>query len=279
MDGLDYKSWRDKKLENYITDIKQCFVEIANPQSLSNAEIKQIKFLSKVNNFALIQTPKTQNYEQDVLAINARLGLINNDKHYFLGERGLAHITKSSDKKQGEFIPYTDKPINWHTDGYYNNEKHRIRAFTLFCVHNADIGGENQWLDIEMLYILLREKNPELTKLLTQNNAMTIPAHIVDNKVVREESKGAIFCKDELSNSVYMRYTQRKKNIVFADGMKEAIDFLDQTLANGSPYHFKYKMQEAQGIINNNVIHTRIGFVDNPNTPRLMLRGRYFVRV
>ena len=34
----------------------------------------------------------------------------------------LSDITPSEDEAspRGEFIPYTHKPINWHTDGYYN---------------------------------------------------------------------------------------------------------------------------------------------------------------
>lgn len=275
----DYNSWSDKKLQNYITNINQCFVEIDNPQQLSNAELSQIKLLCSLNNFALIQIKKSTNYVQDVLEINKQLGLITNDKHYFLGNNNLAKITKTDNKKQGEFIPYTDKSLNWHTDGYYNDETHRVRSFTLFCAYPAQHGGENQWLDIEMLYILLKEQDPDLTRLLSQKDAMTIPAHIVEGKIVRPESQGAIFFIDKATNSLYMRYTQRKKNIIFAEGVQEAINLLDNTLATASSYHCKYKMQEAQGIINNNVIHTRSAFTHNANTPRIMLRGRYFIRV
>lgn len=275
----NYDVWRDAKIKNATTNINECFVEIRNPQFVTQNEIKHIQMLCKNNNFALIQTPQLTNYSQDILAINRQLGLVENDKHYLINNDSLARITKCDDKKNGEFIPYTDRKLNWHTDGYYNDAQHTIRSFSLFCVNQAHQGGENKWLDIEMLYILLREKNPQLTQLLSKSAAMTIPQHAQDGKVLRPESVGAIFFMDKQTDSLYMRYTQRKKNIIFDSEVLEAIEFLDETLATISPYHFEYKMQKNQGIINNNVIHTRNSFVNNEKNPRLMLRGRYFVRV
>jgi alpha-ketoglutarate-dependent taurine dioxygenase len=275
----NYPLWRDTKLQNVITDLNQYIVEIQDPIHLRTAEINKIKQLCNSNNFALIQIPKNNEYSDDVLAINTQLGLIDNDKHYFIHNDNLAHITKSNAKRQGEFIPYTDKKLNWHTDGYYNDEQHRIRSFSLFCANPAQQGGENRWLDVEMLYILLREKDPHLTQLLTLKDAMTIPAHIEDGKILRGESRGPIFFIDTHTQRLYMRYTQRKKNIAFNDEVLEAITFLDATLEETSAYHFEYKMSEGQGIINNNVIHTRNSFINDENNPRLMLRGRYFVRI
>jgi hypothetical protein len=270
-----YKNWRDEKLNNY-QNIDKCLVEINNPKSLLSSEKEKIKQLCKTNNFALIKLAKSDDYFDKVLSINKSLGLLENDKHFFLDE-ALAKITPK-DKKQGEFIPYTTRKLGWHTDGYYNSYENRIRSFTLFCENPAISGGVNQWLDIEMLYITLREKNPELTKLLTQKNAMTIPAHIENDRVIREKSTDSIFLIDELSGSLFMRYTQRKTNIEFADGLSEAINFLNENIANNS-YTHTHLMQKGEGIINNNVIHNRTNFENDENNPRVMLRGRYFVRI
>jgi hypothetical protein len=67
-------------------------------------------------------------------------------------------------KERSEFIPYTDKAIGWHTDGYYNAVDHRVRAFSLFCVLPAATGGVNQW--IESSCVLIANK----AKLLVQQS-------------------------------------------------------------------------------------------------------------
>jgi len=38
-------------------------------------------------------------------------------------------------------------------------------------------------------------------------------------------------------------------------------------------------MAQNQGIVCNNVIHKRSGFVEDKGNPRLLLRGRYFDQV
>jgi alpha-ketoglutarate-dependent taurine dioxygenase len=63
-----------------------------------------------------------------------------------------------------EFIPYTDKPIRWHTDGYYNIPERTVRGMVLHCVQSAASGGENQLLDHEIAYILLRDENPDFIR-------------------------------------------------------------------------------------------------------------------
>ena len=274
-----YPYWRDEKLKNATTNIDDCFVEIKNPQKITKNERGKIIELCKNNNFVLIQILKQNDYAQNILSINKQLGLIENDKHLYIGNDNLANISVSKNKTQNEFIPYTDKKLNWHTDGYYNDCAHRVRSFTLFCNNPAKIGGKNHWLDIEILYILLRERSPDIIKYLSLIDAMTIPAHIKDNEILRAESTNAIFLIDKKTSSLYMRYTQRKKNIIFNPLSIESINELDEVLSINSPYHFSFKMESGQGIITNNVIHTRDSFENDVNNPRSMLRGRYFARI
>jgi len=273
----DYNYWRDEKLANALTKLDNCIVEIRNPLALTTAEKNQIQRLCQHNNFALIQTQPQADYSHSIVQLNQQLGLIAPDNHLFVSNDTLAHITPTSDKQQGEFIPYTTKPIGWHTDGYYNPLEQRIRSFSLFCVNPASSGGENSWLDNDMLYILLRQQNPEAADLLTRTDAMTIPAHSENGKILRPKSVGAIFMPDH--NQLYLRYTQRKKYVQFTDEVVAAVALLDDILAKGSAYHFQHLMAKNQGIICNNVIHRRSGFVDDKSNPRLLLRGRYFVRV
>jgi alpha-ketoglutarate-dependent taurine dioxygenase len=282
LNNLDeYKRWRDGKLANASTKIESYLIEISNPFELACSEKDRIKILCQQNNFALFNIEQQNNYPQAIIAINKQLGLTDYDPHLYAQDQGLAHITQSVKKDQTEFIPYTDKAIGWHTDGYYNTIAQRIRAFSLFCVTPANRGGENQWIDQKMVYLQLRESNPDVAKALTHIHAMSIPEHVVNGVVRRKTSIGAIFFIDEPSSQLYMRYTQRKKNIKFLDSqeVKQAVTVLDAHLSVTTEYHFSHTMTANQGILCNNILHKRSGFIDNPLNPRLLLRGRYFNRL
>jgi alpha-ketoglutarate-dependent taurine dioxygenase len=274
----DYQFWRDEKLANAITDIENCLIEINNPKQLTQAEKSQIIKLCSFNNFALFAVPNQQDYSSSIVKFNQQFGLNTFDNHLYAKDKGMAHITQSDKKDQAEFIPYTNKTIGWHTDGYYNSSENRIRAFCLFCINQAKSGGENQWLDHQMAYLLLREENPDVAKALTHPQAMSIPKHIVNGKVRRETSVGAIFFVDDKTQQLYMRYTQRKKYIEFHNSqeIKQAVAILDKFLASNTPYHFAHTMKANQGLLCNNILHKRSAFIDNKDKPRLMLRGRYF---
>lgn len=282
LNNLDkYKRWRDGKLANASTKIEACLIEISNPFKLSCSEKDRIKILCQHNNFTLFNIEQQNNYPQAIIAINKQLGLTDYDPHLYAQDQGLAHITQSVKKDQAEFIPYTEKAIGWHTDGYYNTMAQRIRAFSLFCVTPANRGGENQWIDQQMVYLQLRESNPDVAKALTHIHAMSIPEHIVNGVVRRKTSIGAIFFIDESSSQLYMRYTQRKKNIKFLDSqeVKQAVTVLDAHLSTTTEHHFRHTMTANQGLLCNNILHKRSGFINNPLNPRLLLRGRYFNRL
>jgi len=277
----DYQYWRDEKLANAPAQLDDCIVEIQNPFKLSNTEKNKIISLCQKGNFALFQIQPVEQYGEAIININQQLGLKDFDAHLFVKTGGLAHITQSDDKDQGEFIPYTDKNIGWHTDGYYNAINERIRAFSLFCVNPAAQGGVNEWVDPQMIYLLLREDNVDVAKTLTHPQAMSIPEHKVDGKVRRATSTGPIFFIDEPTNELYMRYTQRKKNIEFLNSLeiKQAVEHLDALLKTNTDHHFKHLMQSGQGLLCNNVLHKRNAFTDDKDNPRLLLRGRYFNRI
>ena len=188
-------------------------------------------------------------------------------------------LSKRTD--QSEFIPYTDKELGWHTDGYYNEEENRVRSFTLFCVNPSLSGGETSWVDHELIYIKLYEESKDIIEALCHPRAMTIPANIVNDKTLRPESTGPIFFNDRTSNALYMRYTQRKKNIQFHDSLEisQAVEALDKLLEDIDDIKFSHRFNRNEGLLTNNVLHKRTSFIDNPDQPRLLLRGRYFNRI
>jgi alpha-ketoglutarate-dependent taurine dioxygenase len=79
--------------------------------------------------------------------------------------------------------------------------------------------------------------------------------------------------------SLHMRYTHRKRNIRWRDDplTREAVAFLATLLTPDNPHCFQGTLQSGQGLLCNNVLHTRTGFEEN--SPRLLYRGRYFDRI
>ncbi len=274
----EYRRWRDEKLSNTKHSIGECLIDIIDPFSLSNSEKEHILGVCSSNNFALFQLKQQQNIVEAIISVNQQLGLNNYDQHLYSYSNGIAHITKSENNNQAKYIPYTNKAIGWHTDGYYNEDAKRIRAFTLFCINKALSGGTSEWMDHCMAYILLREDNPDIVQALTHPQAMSIPQHEVGGNVRRPKSTGPIFFIDDNTSKLSMRYTQRKKNINFLDSNEvlEAVESLDELLRSNTDYHFKLLLEPNQGIICNNVIHKRNKFIDDAKNPRLLLRGRYY---
>jgi len=77
-----------------------------------------------------------------------------------------------------------------------------------------------------------------------------------------------------------MRYTDRKRNIVWRDDplTKEAVANLKEILHGESPWHFRGRLEAGWGLVSNNVLHTRTGFTDGER-PRLLYRARYYDRI
>ena len=77
-----------------------------------------------------------------------------------------------------QYIPYTNKALSWHTDGYYNVLDKQIFGIIMHCVRPAAEGGVNSLLNPENVYIALRDENPAYIEALMHPEAMTIPDNI-----------------------------------------------------------------------------------------------------
>jgi alpha-ketoglutarate-dependent taurine dioxygenase len=210
------------------------------------------------------------------------LGLSRLEGNYLADEDGLSSITPAGDEGsvRGEFIPYTHKPINWHTDGYYNALDHRILGMTLHCAQDAEAGGENALLDHEIAYIQLRDSNPDFVAALMQPDAMTIPARMEEDDIARPEQSGPVFAIDAEQGFLHMRYTARTRSIVWKHDptTQAAVRTLTDILA-GSEFVLNARLRPGMGLICNNVLHTRSAFTDSAEHRRLLYRGRYYDRL
>lgn len=285
-----YAVWREQKLANFPGMLNDLMVDIANPQSLSDAEISAVRQACSRANMAIYTfqaslSPESgeNGLDKSVLANFGRhFGLEHLDNNLYADDEGISSIQVSREKRQGEYIPYSNKGISWHTDGYYNPPDRKIRAMVLHCVRPAVRGGENALMDFEMLYLLIRDENPLYIEALMQPNVMTIPANVENGVEIRPEQTGPVFSVDKESGCLHMRYTARSRSIEWKQDRvtQSAVKCLEDILAEQSPYIFHHRLLAGQGIICNNVLHTRSAFEDDEGSPgRLVYRARFYDRI
>lgn len=279
----DYKIWRDAKLRDYPQNVDQLLVEVEDINNLSATEHHVLLDHCKKTNAVIYRSHTPLSTKNSLSDICAAFGLQHLDKNLYADDDGISALQVSSQKRQFEYIPYSDKSIKWHSDGYYNQPEHKIRAMVLHCANPAQKGGENFLLDHEIVYILMRDENPDYIAALIQADAMTIPANIEQGVEIRPEQTGPVFSIDEKTGDLHMRYTARTRSIEWKqDAMvKQAVTYLEHLLASDMPYIYHYCLKANEGILSNNVLHGRTKF-ENGNEAgeqRLMYRARYFDRI
>ena len=275
-----YQAWRENKLENYPEKVADLIVEIKNPAALSSAEFEAIQTLLVKTNMAVFAGNTGDNPDKAIPAkLGEQFGLTELDDNMGADD-GVTSLKVVSGQWRGGYIPYTDKPIHWHTDGYYNAVDHQIRGLLLHCIAPAAKGGENALLDHEMAYIHLRDNSPDYIRVLMSNDVMTIPANSVDGKEIRPDRVGPVFSVMPDGN-LHMRYTARTRSINWKkDAVTQAaVKSLGEFLNSDSPYIYRATLQSGQGLISNNVLHDRAGFEDNESVKRLLYRLRYYQRI
>ncbi len=277
-----YKHWRDKKLLEHPRSIADLLVEISDPRSLSKGEYKALLDLTQQANMAIyIGNTGTDPSPEIPIAVANKFGLGQINKNWLADDNGLTSLTVVDNGIRKNYIPYTNKPIHWHTDGYYNAPDKQIHALNLHVVQKAEEGGENQLMDHEIAYILLREKNPDFIYALMNNNVMMIPAGTKPNGGIRPDRPGPVFSITDDGN-LHMRYTARTRNIEWSQDplVQEAISYLQKILNDdSSDYIFKGLLEPGMGLISNNVLHDRAAFADSKTNKRHYYRARYFDRL
>ncbi|MGD2064328.1 MAG: TauD/TfdA family dioxygenase [Nitrospirota bacterium] len=276
--GDAYRRWRDAKLATYPRRFEELVVEVRDPRQLTAAEHAELLRCCRRANMAVYAGATRDNADSEIpRRVGAQFGLVNLDHNPGADDAGITAITVVQDSG---YIPYSNRPIRWHTDGYYNRPDRQIRAMLLHCVITATEGGESGLLDHEMAYIQMRDAHPEYVAALMAADVMTIPGNMDDPRVLRPDRTGPIFWVDPQTATLQMRYTARKRNIVWRDDevVRAAVAFLEGLMSPDSPYLFRATLAPGQGLICNNVLHDRTGFHDN-GPARLLYRGRYYDRI
>jgi alpha-ketoglutarate-dependent taurine dioxygenase len=279
-DSEAYHSWRDQKLNGYPTRSEALLVELGDLRRLSEAERAALAKRLNKTNIVIYKYKGKAASKADIQSLACQLGLAQLDHNLCADEDKITSLQVVDKGRHGGYIPYSDKRLSWHTDGYYNSAAQTVRAIIMHCVRPAATGGENMYLDPEILYIQLREQDPRWIEALMQANAMIIPANFENGKQIRSETRGPVFSVDQ-QGYLHMRYSARIRNIEWAKNghIKKARAFITEFLASDSPYVFRYRLQTNEGVISNNVLHNRTAFKNDEQHNRLLYRARFYERV
>ncbi len=278
-DAGAYAEWRQRKLDTAPRRLDDILVEIGDPRRLTLAERDRLLALNAIANMAVYAGRTGRDSDKEIpRRLGSQLGLTTLDSHWLTDDDAISPISVRGERR--EFIPYTDKPIKWHTDGYYNTPERTVRGLLLHCVESAASGGENQLLDHEIAYILLRDDNPDHIRALSASDAMTIPPRTDESGIARAEQPGPVFSVN-VDGTLHMRYTARTVSIAWKQdaATQAARAALERILATPTPWTLHGRLEPGMGLVCNNVLHDRAGFTETPVRRRLLYRARYYERV
>jgi len=227
-----YQQWRSERLLYKQPGLDDVLVEIDDPFHLSDLEITAIANRCVYYNMAIYQLTGAFNQGeagQDktlVHAIGRQMLMGTLDANLRADEDSVSSLEVRA-QQGNQYIPYTNKALSWHTDGYYNPLDKQIFGIIMHCVRPAEEGGVNRLLNHEQVYIALRDENSAYIDALKHPQAMTIPENVEAGQVIREAQAGPVFMlKPQLGSEagrLHMRYSARTRNIVWRDTMMQCI--------------------------------------------------------
>jgi len=271
----DYNRWKAKKLESFTTDLEELTVQISSPNEVSKHEKSRVISMLRNNNLVFFHIDNVRFTDKlSIKNMAHQIGLGNYELDSQSDKDGLTEIRDMEHNDlENEYVPYTNKELNWHTDGYYTNQKNSILSWLLFCKTSAETGGTNKYLDHEIAYILFNNKSSDLKDLML-DDACCIPENLMTE---RKKIFNPVFMFN--NEKLHMKFSMREKNIIWNDNSLEAVNILKKIIKESSDYHIVKKLEAGSGVITNNVIHMRTAFTNSENKNRLLYRLRSKKRV
>lgn len=312
-DPAGYRRWRADKLARARRWAAQSPVDIADPAQLTAAELAALRARVEAVNFALYRVAGAA-AAVDHAALKRlcrQVGLTRLATNPFSAPSGISEIcvvdgaagdatvaggtvatdnagattgtvapaatTVAPANPAARYIPYTDRALGWHTDGYYHPPQRRIRAFALHTLRAAPSGGENRLLDHEILYLLLRDRDPALAAGLFAADALTIPPGLGAGGGARAAQTGPVFWF--AAGRLQMRLTLRPRHAQWKASTRAAAADIKAILDDPeSPFVTTRRLRAGEGILCNNIPHNRAAFTRPPagQPGRLTLRARFY---
>lgn len=272
----DYKRWRDEKLAAYPKNIGDLVVELRDMTAISEAEKNKIMERVELANMCVYSAGSAELTMDSLLALGRQLGVSDTDK----SRRHAQSDELTSSGILNQAIPFTTRHVRWHTDATYYGSDKTIQALFLLCKQPAIEGGNNKVLDHEIMYILLREQNPEALAVLMSRDCFKFRNPKTGE--INENLGGKVFWTNSDGHLCH-RFSFRKTDMAWSDDadVAAARAVLESFLLNEPEYVIEGRLESGLGLISNNVLHTREKLVDSEDEAkkRLLFRTRFYDRV
>ena len=269
--SAEFLRWAEEKEKNIPQNSDGILVNIHDINNVKTSEIAKIKETIYKYNSCIYSSKIALKSNTNLLKFVELVGMRTYDCNN-IDSNEISTITPLQNSKIN-YIPYTDKPLNWHTDGYY--DKKSIFSWLLHCVNPATQGGENYLLDHELVLREYLLRNDDINNLMAED-ALTIPA---SKDTSRPEISTYIFSFKNKYRRLHMRFSMRKDNIGTSAKANSAVIKLREIIeGNCAKYSLTYKLQKNEGIITNNILHGRKAFKDD-KVKRKLLRIRSYERL
>lgn len=186
------------------------------------------------------------------------------------------HDTGVSYKDQPVPVSKTRESTGMHTDS--SGKEVLPEIVGLACVRQAPEGGDSRIISAATVHEELRGSAPHLLRYLYHEfiRDLVTPGSERNPKNI-EQNRFPIFEFNGRLKFRYMRYWIERGHAVVGEKLDQkaldAFDALDGALANpANILEFRMQPGDMLFIDNTQVAHDRSAFVDNPQSPRLMLR-------
>ena len=269
--STEFLRWAEEKEKNIPQNINELLVEIHDINNVTTTEITKIKEIIQTYNCCIYASNMNLKSNSNLLRFVESIGM----KTYDCNNIDLNKISTITPRETSKvsYIPYTEKALNWHTDGYYDEKS--IFSWLLHCVSPSSEGGENYLLDHELVlreYIL---RNDDINVLM-EDGALIIPE---SKDTSRPEISTYIFSFSNAYKKLHMRFSMRRDNIASSTRASDAITRLKKIIeSHCAQYSLTYKLCKNQGILTNNILHGRNSFKDD-KVNRKLLRIRSYERL
>ena len=269
--SAEFLRWAEEKEKNIPQNSDGILVNIHDINNVKTSEIAKIKETIYKYNSCIYSSKIALKSNTNLLKFVELVGMRTYDCNN-IDSNEISTITPLQNSKIN-YIPYTDKLLNWHTDGYY--DKKSIFSWLLHCVNPATQGGENYLLDHELVLREYLLRNDDINNLMAED-ALTIPE---SKETSRSEISTYIFSFKNKYRRLHMRFSMRKDNIGTSAKANSAVIKLREIIeGNCAKYSLTYKLQKNEGIITNNILHGRKAFKDD-KVKRKLLRIRSYERL
>ena len=279
MNEDSYQQWKKARLENYPRSVEELLVEVSGLVKMSGAEKAEIEARCRRSNMAVYRCRDEFVDRAAVRTFASHFGLTRLDHHLCVNADGVSELSVATGGVRSDYVPYSNRSLSWHTDGYYNDASEQVRAVVLHCAETAAAGGENELLDPDIAYILLRDRDPRFINAFEHPECLTIPANRGKQGEIRPAVTGPVFSYN--AGVIHMRFSARKKHIQWRDDdiTRQARECLAEILADENGPVLRYRLRPGEGLISNNVLHNRTAFEDGEAHQRLLYRARFFDRI